>query len=578
MAVENLSTLFIDIGLIIIVGTIFGFLAKMLKQPLIPSYVLAGLLLGPILQIITHRGVIDILSEMGIAFLLFIVGLELNVSKLKNVGMVASVGGALQCAILFGIGFVIMMIAGFKYVEAIYIGMIIAFSSTMVVIKILSDKRELDTLHGRIIIGYLLMQDFLAIMALSLLGNLNDLTMWLFFVSLGKAFLLCFFSWFLSKYILPTIFKYSAAVQELLFLTAVSTCFLFSFLSAEVLGFSVAIGAFIGGVSLANLPYSYEIIGKVKSIRDFFSTIFFVSLGMSIVSITKSMILILVLLLIATLLLKPIIILFITAIFGYKARPAFLTSISLAQTSEFSLILATQGLILGHISQEIFSITALLAVLTMTLTSYLMKYEYWFYDLFKGVFGKFDLFTSGKDHEFLNEKSKYDVLLIGYDRIGYSIVKKLHLLKKKLLVVDFNPEIIKRLIKEKIHCLYGDISDIEILERINLKQMAMVISTSPNKQDNLLLIKKTKEVNKKALIFLTAYKVEDALELYGQKADYVILPHFLGGEHVSLLIESFGDDMDKVIKHRYAHIEELKKRQTLGHSHPAQHHHQASEE
>ncbi|MFH1682642.1 MAG: NAD(P)-binding protein, partial [Candidatus Woesearchaeota archaeon] len=142
-------------------------------------------------------------------------------------------------------------------------------------------------------------------------------------------------------------------------------------------------------------------------------------------------------------------------------------------------------------------------------------------------------------------------------------------------VVDYNPEVIKRLIRQEIHCIYGDIGDTEILERIDLKQVALVISTSPDKRDNLLLIKKTKEVNKKAMIFVTANKVEDALALYDASADYVILPHFLGGDQVSLLIEKFGNDMDKLIRHKFMHIEELKKRQVLGHEHPV--HHNASD-
>lgn len=570
MLVDNI---FMDIGLIIIIATFFAFIAKLLKQPLVPAYVLTGLLLGPILHIITNRSIVNTLSEMGIAFLLFMVGLEIDLNKLKNIGLVATLGGLIKSLILFTVGFVLMLFAGFENMQAMYIGIIIAFSSTMVVIKILSDKHELDTLHGRIIIGFLLMEDILAIIVISVLGSLDHLTFGLLLISLGKALLLFVIAYAANKYVFPRVFKFAAKSQELLFLSAISTCFLFSLFFAKF-EFSISIGAFVAGVALANLPYSYEIIGKVKSMRDFFSTIFFVSLGMSIVKISRSHIFVTILLILVVFLLKPFITLFITTFFGYNKRPAFLTSISLAQTSEFSLIIATQGLILGHITQEVFSITAIVAILTMGATSYFIKYEYNIYSKMKGFLKKFDLFSANahKELELSSKYTKYDVLLVGYDRMGYSILKKLHILRKKLMVVDFNPEVIKRLIRQKIHCIYGDIGDVEILERINLKQMAMVISTSQDKRDNKLLIKKTKEVNRGAMVFVTAYQVEDALELYDEGADYVILPHFLGGEHASILIEKFGDDMDKLISHKFKHIEELKDRQTLGHDRPVHHH------
>ncbi|MCK5283452.1 MAG: cation:proton antiporter [Nanoarchaeota archaeon] len=561
------NNIFMDIGLIIIIATFFAFLAKLLKQPLVPAYVLTGLLLGPILQIITNRSIIETLSEMGIAFLLFIVGLEIDMKKLKNVGLVSSLGGAARTLIFFSIGFILMLIAGFTKLEAVYIGIIISFSSTMVVIKILSDKHELDTLHGRIIVGFLLMEDIIAIFAISILASLEHFTLALLLLSLWKGLVIIVIARSANKYIFPWLFKFAAKSQELLFLAAMGVCFVFSLLAHYGLGFSISIGAFVAGVALANLPYNYEIIGRVRSMRDFFSTIFFVSLGMSIVKLSIDHLFITILLIAIVWFVKPFVTLFITSFFGYKRRTSFLTSISLAQTSEFSLIIVTQGLIMGHISQELFSIIAIIAVLTMASTSYFIKYEYMIYSKMSNFLKRFDRFsTNGKNGlELSNKNQKYDVLLVGYDRIGYSIVKKLHILKKKLLVVDFNPEVIKKLIKENIHCIYGDIGDIEILERIRLNQIAMVISTSPDKRDNSLLIKKTKETNKKAIVFVTAYKVEDALELYDAGADYVILPHFLGGDHVSILIEQFGNDMDKMIRNKFGHIEELKNRQTLGH-------------
>jgi voltage-gated potassium channel Kch len=261
--------------------------------------------------------------------------------------------------------------------------------------------------------------------------------------------------------------------------------------------------------------------------------------------------------------------LFIATFFGYKKRPAFLTAISLAQISEFGLIIAAQGLAFGHINQEIFSMTVLLAVFSMGATTYFIRYEYKIYNKLSKRLSAFENFTNHvHEFEYIPKKSKKDVVLCGFNRIGYSVYRTLNKMHKKLLVVDFNPEIIKHLIKKKIPCIYGDVGDSEILDRLDLKKVEMVISTVPEKRDNQLLIRKAKDVGSKALIFVTANQIDDALDLYGEGADYVILPHFLGGEHVSVLIEEHTFDVTKVLKTKLKHIKELHHRRILGHEHP----------
>jgi len=591
-----MQNIFFDIGIVIIIATAFAFVAKKLKQPLIPAYVLAGIVIGPVLGLITNTEVITNLSEIGIAFLLFIVGLEMNLRKLKDVGMVSSVGGLVQMLSIFTFTFILAVFLGFIYQEAIYLGLIIAFSSTMVVVKLLSDKRTLDTLHGRIIIGFLLMQDILAILVLSILNTMDNFTFTFLVLSVVKGVIVFLVAIGASRYIFPALFEFAAKSQELLFIAAVSISFLFSIVFANIgkiiifligmlgvslssnmveylsPGFSIAIGAFVAGITLANLPYNIEIIGKIKSLRDFFAVIFFVSLGMelflgSFMVLLKPLLIFLVL----VILLKPLVTMFLCSFFGYKKRTSFSASISLAQISEFSLIIVAQGLFLGHVSQEIFSLTVILAVITIVLTSYFIKYEDKVYFKLAGILEVFDKLTGAYGHLEYLPRRKHEVILCGYNRIGYSIVNTLKKLKKKLLVVDFNPEVIVDLINEKIPCIYGDIGDSETLERINLKGAEMVISTVPMKRDNLLLIKKTKERNKKAVIFVTSTQIENALKLYDAGADYVILPHFLGGEHVSLLIEDFTVDINSIIKTKVNHIEDLKKRRTLGHEHPAHH-------
>jgi len=567
-----MENIFFDIGFIMIIATVFAFIARFLKQPLIPAYILTGVILGPVLGLITNTDIITTLSEIGIAFLLFIVGLEIDLRKLKHVGLVASLGGTIQVVSIFTIAFIISLLLEFAMLESVYIALIIAFSSTMVVIKLLSDKKEIDTLHGKIILGILLMQDIVAIVALSVLASLSDFSYLILFSSLLKGLAVLLIAFTVSKYIFPALFTFAAKSQELLFITAVSISLLYSILF-NYLGFSIAIGAFIAGVSLANLPYNIEIIGKVRSLRDFFSVIFFVSLGMGLLLNTFSSILKpLIVLLFLIVFVKPLIIMFTTSFFGYKKRTSFLTAISLAQISEFSLIIVTQGFLLGHISQEILSLTILLAIITITLTTYFVKYEDNIYVKISNYLGVFDKMTKNENElEYIPKKKVHDIILCGYNRIGYSVVKTLMRMKKTLLVVDFNPEVVKYLIRLKVSSLYGDVGDTEILERLNFKKAKMLISTIPTKKDNILLIRAAKKENKDIAIFVASEQINEALELYDAGADYVILPHFIGGQHLSLLIEDFTEDISKMIEHKLKHIKELKDGHALGHEHPSHH-------
>ena len=578
--------LLLDMSIVIVIATIFAYFAKLFKQPMVPAYILAGVIIGPLLGLITDKTSIAFMSEFGIALMLFIVGMEMNMDRLKNVFRVATLGGTIRSMIFFTSGFVIAMLLGFIRLEAIYIGVFLAFSSTMVVVKQLTDKRQMDTLHGRIIVGILLMEDVLAIIALSIFSTqtFSLLAIVISLVKVGILFLLAILG---SKFILPKIFKFAAKHMEILLLLSVSVLMFFiaaslymgeffanllSFLPEHILIFirpelSIIIGAFIAGVMLGNLPYYIEIIGRVNPLKDFFATMFFVSLGMELVWL-KSIIVPLIILSLFILLMKPLITLFICGFFGYKKRPSFLTAISLSQISEFSLIIAAQGFLLHHISKEVFSISVIIAVFTMAFSTYLINYEDKIYKILQSKLSWVDkLAGDTSDLEYM-PKTKKKVILCGYNRIGYSILRTLKDMKKNVIVIDFNPETIKDLIRKKIPCLYGDISEIETLERLDMKEAEMIISTISDLPNNMLILRKAKEAGSNAKLFMTAVEIEDALRLYDNGADYVILPHFLGGEHASALIKDFDNNINKMIKIKLSHIKELKHRNALGHHHP----------
>jgi len=333
---------------------------------------------------------------------------------------------------------------------------------------------------------------------------------------------------------------------------------------------SMAIGAFIAGVALANLPYSFEIVGKVKSLRDFFAILFFASLGMQLSFVgISSMIIPLIVFSVFVLLGKFLIILLTASFFGYSEKTSFLSASSLSQISEFSLILVALGVASGKIGNEILTLTILLAMITMTLTSYFIKYDDAFYYFFSKKLKLLKIFSFGTSNlEYIPETIDYDAILCGYDRVGYSVLKSFVDGKKNCFVVDFNPDVIKSLIARKIPCMYGDISDEEILERINFEKAKIVVSTANLLKDNLLLLKLAKKSNDKLLAFVTANRISDALKLYAAGADYVILPHFLGGEKVSSIIGEMELNTHKRALLKAEHLIELKKRAELGHEHP----------
>mgnify|MGYP005838794541 CR=1 FL=1 len=555
-----MSNIFFDLGIIIIFATILGYIGRLLKQPLIPLYILAGVIIGPIgLGWITDLEVIRTLSEIGVAFLLFVVGLELNLGKLKDVGKVIIIGSIIQIITMFGSGLLLGHLLGFQNEALIYVGLIVSFSSTMVVIKLLADKNELNTLHGRIVIGILLMEDLFAIIAISSLQAIGNFTPMILAESIFKAAGLLVLAYIGGRYVFPPVFKRAARSQEILFLLAITTCFSFGMISVA-LDFSIAIGAFVAGVALANLPYNTEIESRVRSLRDFFATIFFVSLGMELVfGGVANWIIPLLVLTAVILVFKPLLITTILSFFGYKRKTAFMTSTTLAETSEFSLIIVAQGALLGHLGADFLSLTTLLAVITITVTTYVIKFDREIYGK-SNKFLKFfeNLSRANSELMYIDENPTHKVVLIGYDRMGYTISKKLDDMEKDYLVVDFNPDIIKKLIREKKPCIYGDAGDIEILEKLHLEQVEMVISTTPDLTAAELLINKVREQNQQAIIIVTAMEIEEALKLYDKGANYVIVPHLLGGNHMAIMLEDITTDLDQLIETKISHIRELK--------------------
>lgn len=554
-----MANLFFDIGIVIILATLFAYAARCFRQPLILAYMIAGIVIGPMgLKLITNYENISVLSEIGIAFLLFIVGLELDIKKLKTFGLTAITMGAGQIVFTFAIAYPIALAFGYSNIVSFYIAAALTFSSTVIVVKLYSDKKEMGSLHGRIALGILLVQDFVAVILLVLLSGINGIAFASVSFTMFKGISLLAAAFLAGQFLLGHVFKPIAKSSELLFLAAVAWCFLFA-LAAKQLEFSIAIGAFLAGVSLASLPYNLEIISRVRPLRDFFATMFFVSLGMLVVfAQIRGMIIPIIIFSIFVLIGSPFIVMALMGLLGYKARTSFLVSVAIAQISEFSLIVVVLGYQLGHLSQEIISLIAIIAVITITASSYMITYDNWLYEKLK-PFAKLFERKKTKQLEFI-PSMKYDAVLCGCHRMGGTILKTLAHLKKHALVVDFNPETIRKLMGAKQPCIYGDVGDLEIIQRLPLTQAQFLVSTVPDKEANILLIGRAKGMNKNILVFVTADSRDEALELYNIGADYVILPHHISGAYVSLILQDVHTNLKNILKHKARHLKYLKSR------------------
>ncbi|HLC74642.1 MAG TPA: cation:proton antiporter [Candidatus Nanoarchaeia archaeon] len=549
---------FVEIGLIIIVATLLAYIGRCLKQPSIIAYILAGIIIGPLgFGLIKNMSVIQLFSELGIIFLLFIVGIQLDIKKLKTVGIPAIVIGLGQIAFTSSIGFFIARI-WFEYLPSLYIAIALSLSSTVVVVKLLMDKKEIETLHARIALGVLLVQDIVAIFALIFFSSIGNFSLGSFLAGSGKMVAFFVLAVAASVFVIPRVLEKVSKSVELLFLTGLSWAFGLA-LIAKALDFSAVIGAFVAGVTLASTPYSLELSSRLKPLRDFFVTIFFVALGMQIVAGPVSTFIVpIIVLSLVVIIGNPFIMLVITALYGYHRRTAFLTSTALAQVSEFSLVIVALGASLGHIPAQVVSIIAAVATITLGISTYFIMYSKSLYQIAQ-PFLRWHA-RRQEDLEY-NAEKKADVVLCGYSRMGYSILKKVHAMKKNVLVVDYNPDVIRHLITMKVPCIYGDVSDHDVIERMQLKHAQLCVSTIATLDDNLYLLRRLQSINKKITAVFTAQDIDDANELYKKGAHYVIVPHHVSGEHFAFLLEDF--NLKSFDKHRRKHLMELEKRKSF---------------
>lgn len=527
----------LELAIVIMAASVLGILVHMLKQPAFLAYIFAGVALSA--AGIIHAQNIELFetfSSLGIMFLLFLIGMEINYDSLRLVGKVSLILGLAQIFFTASIGYALALAFGFTALASVYIAVALTFSSTIIIVKLLSERRQIHSLHGKISIGFLLVQDFVAMLILMVLAGMStggEVTNLSVGLAIAKGVGLFALMLFLGRKVVPSILNKVAQSLEVLFLTSIAWA-LGVAAAVSYLGFSIEIGGFLAGLALANSSEHFQISARIRSLRDFFILVFFVMLGLNFTfSEISGIALPVIVLSLFVLIGNPLIVMAIMRFMGYKKKTGFMSGITVAQISEFSLIVVALGLSLGHVTEGVMSLVTAVGIITIVSSTYLITYSDEIFDKLKTALSIFEKKTAREKP--LPPRLRKPIVLVGGHRIGQNIASELPV--EDLLVVDFDPDIVKRLQEAGMNVLFGDVTDEDIAEESGIAEAKMVISTSPDLQSNEALLSFIKnETDKSPIMVLRAETEKDAQYLYGKGANYVILPHLTAGQSLGRVL------------------------------------------
>ncbi|MCF6148321.1 MAG: sodium:proton exchanger [Candidatus Kuenenia sp.] len=526
---------FIEIAAILSVATLLGLVGQKLRQPSLIMFLATGILAGPAcFGIIESYHQIELLSHMGIALLLFIVGLKLDLNLIRTTGPVALATGMGQIVFTSAIGFVIALALNMSAISAAYVAVALTFSSTIIIVKLLSDKKEIDSIHGQIAIGFLIVQDIAAILALVGLTTFGSPAAETGPVYRGalliaaKGFGMLAVVALLMKYILPYLTRRLAHSQEMLILFAIAWA-VFLGAGGEWLGFSKEVGAFLAGISLASTGYRDAVSASLTRLRDFLLLFFFIDLGSRLEwSMVGSQVGASVIFSLFVLVGNPLIVLAIMGLMGYRRRTGFLAGLTVAQISEFSLIVAALGLSLGHINQETMGLITLVGVVTIFVSTYMILYSSHLYNFLSGWLKIFEMRNPYREAaiDTCRQIASVDIILVGLGNYGSAVAEYLLRRSRSIIGVDFDPGALKRWRSQGFPVLYGDMADPEIHEQLPLNRVRWVVSTVRSKALNLALVHHLKNGGYTGKLALTAVNQAEA-DLYKRAGAHVVLRPFI---------------------------------------------------
>ncbi len=552
-----------DFGLLFLVIVVISFLVKLVKQPIIIGYIISGFIFSFLIAggRVTEEQII-LMSELGITFLLFLMGLEFDFNNLKHLGKDILISTTLQSIIFFAAAFPLALLLGFNPRESVYLAILFMFSSTLLVAKWLEDKKETSTLHGKITLGVLIVQDVFAILALTALNVLQETSLIQILLVPLKGIILLAIAFIFVKYLLNHLLKMAFRFPELLFVFSLGVCFLFVEIS-PLLGYSTTIGAFIAGVTLANTEYKNDVLGRLKPLIIFFNLLFFVGMGFQITTGLPFRTLgLLTLFFLLCFTLKPLVIYLTLKLRGYDLRTSFLTAVNLSQFSEFGLIIISSSVLTGWISSGINAIAIILLIATFVSSSYMIKYDRILLRRCEKLLARADsYFPARKNAGGEMDAMGYQIMFFGYYDLGKEFFSKMETLGKRPIVVENDPANIHLLKQEGIPYLYGSVSNPYFLEHLNFNNAEIVVSSIVNVDESKNIIKTIKQKKPNSVIIVTAKSIKNSLELYDAGADYVIYPSYLNEQNVSVLLEDYTSDINKIITKKINDLTRLKIRQ-----------------
>jgi len=561
-----------DIAICIIAAWVVAVICQVARQPLLLAYLVAGFAIGPRgFRWVTDAHSIDTISGIGLVLLLFMIGLEIDLKKMLNAGKVITLTALSQIVGCVALGWMYFGLVGpgQGWLEAFYLAVAAAMSSTVIIVKILYDKREMETLAGRITLGVLVLQDIAIILFLAIQPNLKNPAVGLLALALGKVLLLVAVAYIAGRFLLPPVFKLVARLPELVLVGALAWCFAMAGFAGE-LGLSREMGALVAGMMISTFPYTLDVVAKVTSIRDFFVTLFFVGLGMTIPMPTWNYLLWMIIFSMFVVVSRLLTVFPPLHLMRQGFRVSLLPAINLCQMSELSLVLLALGKTAGDVSANSIGIAAFaFAFLAVDSTYAIFQNDYllrktvpWLNRL-----GLLDLDQPHVEAETSGKARR--ICILGFSWTASSLLEEITREKPALvddiLIVDFNPQVYDRLRRRGVHVVYGDIAQREVLHHAGVAHAEIVICSLPNMilkgASNQRLLRQLRELNPRAQIVVHAEKLSDIPALYADGANYVSVPRLLEASDLLKVIEAAEKNL--LDEKRKAQAEQLEERNEI---------------
>lgn len=533
-------TPFAEVALLLVMAAGIGLIGTLARQPLIVSFIAVGLIAGPsALDVVRSDAQIDLLSELGIAVLLFLVGIKLDVKLIRSLGVVSVMTGLGQVIFTAFFGYLIGLGLGLGHITSLYVAVALTFSSTIIIVKLLSDKREIDALHGQIALGFLIVQDLVVVLAMIVLsaigigaadgGHGGGSVAMVLASGLALVAAVVLF----VRYAADPLTERLAHAPELLVIFAIALAAMFAAVG-DFVGLGKEVGGLMAGVALASTPYRETIAARLAPLRDFLLLFFFIALGATLdLSLLGTHVTGAILFSLFVLIGNPLIVLAIMGAMGYRKRTGFLAGLTVAQISEFSLIFVAMGVSIGHVTEDALGLVTMVGLVTIAASTYMITYSHQIYALFEPLLGVFERKNTLREPSDtgVHAASRYRIIIFGLGRFGTAIGLRLHKRGIRVLGVDFNPQAVRRWRDLGLEADFGDASDPEFVAELPFRGAEWMVSTVPihptglsHEDTRRTLIQLARSAGFSGRIAAASHSTSDSTALFGAGVDLVLEP------------------------------------------------------